>query len=463
MKKEGDWSVEGSNELAGGVKEDLRGLWRNTDFRRLWIGQSVSSIGDWIATFALLALVWNRSRSAAAVAGLLVLRIIPSAFSGAVATRIGDLWDRKKIMIYCDLIRGLMILWVAVLDSLVYLYVLIFCMEFFTIVYMAARDASLPNLVEGGERLTMANSMTMGSSYGSIPLAAAVFSLLVIGTSPLFRWMEGLTWFSDHPYSFSFVVDALTFFFSALMVARISRPLILKRTVEGEKKENLLKSLSFAYRNRFMRTLTAALAVGTLGGGALFSVGVVYVHEVLRGDDTTFGFLMALFGLGMLGGIVALQFVSRLKAKWLIFKTGLITAGGTLIWMSLITVIYMAYVAALIFGAAFSILFITGITMVQEVIEDENRGKAFAVFHSVSRVFLLLGAGLAAGLAAMVGDFVLNLGFYHLHVWGTTLSMLAAGLLIASVAFLPLRERIEEQEKTVVEMSPRGDLPPVGK
>ena len=440
-----------SSQLAGSVKEDLKSLWANHDFRRLWVGQSVSSIGDWLATFALLALVWNRSRSAAAVAGLLVLRIIPSAFSGTLATWISDRWDRKKIMIYCDVLRGFLILWVAVIQSLIYLYVLIFLMEFFTIIYMSARDASLPNLVEGENRLTMANSMTLGSAYGSIPLAAAVFALLVVGTSPFLRWLEGTGFFSEHPYSISFAADALSFFFSALMVARVEKPLILRARVETreEFRVSMAASLAFAFRNRFMRTLTAALATGTLGGGGLFAVGVVYVHQVLEGNDTQFGFLMALFGLGMLAGIVGLQFISRLRAKWFIFKVGLLCAGGTLVWMSLITVMFTAYLAALVFGAAFSIIFLTGITMVQEMVSDENRGKAFAVFHAVSRIFLLLGSALAASLAGAIKDFHINLGLYHLHVWGVTISMFISGVLIASVAFMPLRERMGSEAEEV--------------
>lgn len=441
---EGGAEARGARELAGGVMADLKALWANRDFRRLWVGQSVSSIGDWLATFALMALVWNRSRSAAAVAGLLVLRIVPSAFSGALATWISDRWDRKKILIYCDVLRGLLVMWVAVLDSLIYLYILIFWMEFITVIYLAARDASLPNLVEGDNRLTMANSMTMGSAYGSIPLSAALFALLMVGSSPLLRGLENVVFFSDHPYAFSLLADALTFFFSAVMIARISRPLILRREEDGGEKVDFRSVVSFAFRHRFMRTLAAAVATGTLGGGALFAVGVIYVHEVLGGNDTQFGFLMALFGLGMLAGIIGLQFLSRLRAKWFIFKLGLLCAGGTLIWMSLITVMFMAYIAALVFGASFSVIFLTGITMVQEIIEDRNRGKAFAVFHAVSRVFLLLGAAIAAGLAGAVGEFRVSLGFFRLRVWGVTIAMFAAGVLIASVAFLPLRERLAE-------------------
>lgn len=460
--KEGDPGIG----LTRAVVSDLRRLWDNHDFRRLWVGQTISSMGDWLATFALLSLVWSKSNSAAAVAGLLVLRILPSTFSGAVASWISDRWDRRKILIYCDVIRGLLIMWVAVVGALPFLYLLIFFMEFFTVVYMATRDAALPNLVEPGEQLTMANSMTMGSAYGSIPISAAVFALLVVGQSPLLRGLEKVFWFEENRYSLAFLADAATFFFSATMISRIRGEFSsgIKETISirtsydirrglepkrAEKKgESLLSSLSFTFKDPFMRALTAAIATGCLGGGGLFSVGVVYVREVLKGNDFQFGMLMALFGAGMLAGIIGLQFIARMRAKVFIFKSGLITAGGTLVWMSLITVMEVAYIAALLFGAAFSVIFLAGITLIQETIADENRGKAFAAFHSISRVFLMLGAVFSAALAGIVKEFRMNFFLFSLKVCGTTISMFISGLLIASVSLIPLRGAMETETES---------------
>jgi dTMP kinase len=396
-----------------------------------------------MATFALIALVWDRTRSAGAVAGLLALRIIPSVFSGAVASVVSDRLDRKRAMIFCDLSRGFLILLAAVTESIAYLYFIIFTMELFNVIFVASRDAGLPNLIPEDNRLTMANSMTMGSTYGTIPLAAAFFALLVVGTSPFLGTLEGTDFLALHPYALAFSADALTFFFSAFMVWRIRNPMRETQRRPAEEREHLTVrdirgSLTFAWRDPFMRSFTAAIATGTLGGGSLFTVGVIYVREVLGGTDTQFGFLMALFGAGMLLGIVGLQFLGRVRAKQVIFRLALVVSGGTLIWMSLITVMFMAYIAALVFGAFFSMLFMTGITMVQEQVPDENRGKAFAAFHSVSRVCLVLGAGMSAGLASSIDRFVINLGVYHLSVWGTTIAMFIGGVLIVSVIFLPL-------------------------
>jgi dTMP kinase len=400
---------------------------------------TVSALGDWIATFALIALVWSRTRSAGAVAGLLGLRVIPSIFSGAVAAVISDRFDRKKTMIYSDIIRGLLILLAAMQNSLAYLYTIIFFMELFSIIYLAARDAGVPHLVSTGDQLTMANTMILGSTYGVLPISSAIFALLVVGTSPFLHLLESIDFFSQHPYSVAFAADALSFFFSAYMVSRIGNPLIgPHQKLERGEGNRIGKAISFAWREPFMRAISGAIATGTLGGGSLFTVGVVYVHDVLGGNDTQFGFLMGLFGAGMLAGMIFLQFLGRIRAKGAIFKLCLLVSGGTLIWMSLITVMFMAYIAALAFGAAFSMLFMAGITLVQEEVSDENRGKAFAAFHSISRVFLVLGAGLAAVLASAIGKHEINLGLFSINIWGATIAMFAGGLLIAGASFIPI-------------------------
>ncbi len=428
------------SSMAKVVKSDLVQLILDRDFRNLWVGQTISAAGDWLATFALIALVWNRTGSAGAVGGLLALRIVPSVFSGAVASLIADRLHRKRTMIFCDVVRGLFILLAAVVDSLAYLYVIIFIMEFFNVIFVASRDAGLPNLVPDPDRLTMANSMTMGSTYGTLPLAAAFFGLLVVSSSPFLKSLASRPGFlPDHPYALAFAADAVSFFISALLILRIRQPMMAPLDRKEKEPHPYKGSLSFAWRDPFMRSFTAAIAAGTLGGGTLFTVGVIYVKEVLGGSDTEFGFLMALFGTGMLLGIVGLQFIARVRAKGVIFKISVLFSGGTMIWMALITVMPLAYLDAVVFGASFSILFMTGITLVQEVVPDENRGKAFAAFHSISRVFLVLGAALGAALASVIPASTLNLGVIHLKIYGATVSIFIGGVLIISAFFLPLR------------------------
>ena len=63
-------------------------LFARRDFRLLLGGQAISGLGDWMATFAFMALALEVSDSTAAVGGILTLRLLPAAIGGGVAARI---------------------------------------------------------------------------------------------------------------------------------------------------------------------------------------------------------------------------------------------------------------------------------------------------------------------------------------------------------------------------------------
>ncbi|MDO9631210.1 MAG: MFS transporter, partial [Humidesulfovibrio sp.] len=164
---------------AGDVKSEFGVLVRNKNFMKLFYGQTVSGLGDWLATFALMSLVWQITKSSLAVGSMLAFRIVPAFFSGPLAAIISDRFDRRKLMIACDISRGIIILAAPFMTRLWGLYILIFFLEGITIVWLAARDASIPNLVND-EQLTMANSLSMATTYGVLPFAAGLFSLMML-------------------------------------------------------------------------------------------------------------------------------------------------------------------------------------------------------------------------------------------------------------------------------------------
>src|SRR2546422_3739198 len=75
-------------------------VYRIRDFRLLFWGQGISALGDWVGTLAFIvaarALAPDRP---AAVAVVLVLRLLPSFFATPLGGVLSDRWDRKRIMI----------------------------------------------------------------------------------------------------------------------------------------------------------------------------------------------------------------------------------------------------------------------------------------------------------------------------------------------------------------------------
>lgn len=426
----------------GDVKQDFRALTRNSNFMRLFWGQLVSSTGDWIATFALMSLVFRITGSSLAVGGVLAFRIVPALFSGPITAMISDRLDRKKLMICANLARGLIILAAPFITKVWGLYVLVFFMEGLAIVWLAARDASIPNLVEP-EQLTMANSLSLATTYGVIPFAALFFSLLTV-PSPLTRLFIDGGFFATHPTTIAFIADALSFFIAITFFARMKLVSPRDHLGRDEVSEGFIESISFAVRNPFSRSLLLGAAMGCIGGGSLYAVGMGYVKEVLGArSDAAFGFLMALFGIGMIIGVVMLQVLVKHEEKPWMLRVALVVAGGIMISMSIVQWLPMVYLLAAFFGASFGVLFLVVITMIQEGIDDRDRGKAFAAFHAVSRIFLVLGAGLAGAIASIVGTRTVHfLGFTYV-VHGVSVALMVAGFLIAAVSVVPLGARKE--------------------
>ena len=288
----------GLRSQAGDVKAEFGVIVRNKNFMKLFWGQLVSSLGDWVTTLALISLVYRlTNKNALAVGVMLAFRIVPALFSGPVAAVVSDRWDRRKLMIGCDVSRGLTVCAAPFMTRLWALYILIFLMEGISIVWLAARDASIPNLVEE-DQLTMADSLSMATTYGMIPLAAVAFSLVMLPTS---SFLSG-SFLGQHPTFFAFVIDAVSFFVSAsfLMRMRLESP---KHHMQLEESWRVRESITFSARNPFARSLMLGAAMGCIGGGSLYAVGIGYVRQVAGAkSDVAFGILMALFGMGMIVG-----------------------------------------------------------------------------------------------------------------------------------------------------------------
>src|ERR1700689_2144663 len=82
----------------------------NRNFRRLWLAQIVSEIGDWLYTLSIYTLLLQLTGSAASVALALVLQVLPQTFVGPTAGVVNDRLKRKHVMIAADLARFAIVL-----------------------------------------------------------------------------------------------------------------------------------------------------------------------------------------------------------------------------------------------------------------------------------------------------------------------------------------------------------------
>jgi len=145
------------------------------------------------------------------------------------------------------------------------------------------------------------------------------------------------------------------------------------------------------------------MGVSMLGGGVMFAVGIAYVRETLGGGDVEFGYLVALWGVGMAAGLGALRVLVR-RGEVAAFRAAVAACGGVLILMGLAPFTWLAFAAAVVFGLAFAVAVMLAMTLVQRLDED-LRGRLVGAAHMLFRVALAVGAlgigGLASGIEAV--------------------------------------------------------------
>src|SRR5581483_5994393 len=156
------------------MQDFTRLLRRNRNYRYTWLGQIVSEAGDHFNNVAVLSLAIEETHNGAVIAGLMLSRAIPAVMAGPLAGVLLDRFDRKRIMIASDLVRGVVALgFILAIEYkttwLLYLLsaLLMLASPFFT----SGRSAILPAIASKDD-LHTANSLTQTTGWMTLALGA---------------------------------------------------------------------------------------------------------------------------------------------------------------------------------------------------------------------------------------------------------------------------------------------------
>lgn len=376
-------------------KITARDLLRNRDFRLLWIGQSISNFGDSMTNLALLLLVNHLTGSTAALATMAIVLALPTLTFGLLAGVYVDRWDRRQVMIVSDLLRGALVLGFVFVDSpekIWFLYLIGFVQASIGTFFNPARSALIPNLLPR-EGLLTANAFTQ--------TAQIIFGLLGTAAAGALIGMFKIYW----PV---FVIDALTFFFSVLMVALIAfrgeiaaKPgqSASPRAILGE----LVGGLRITFGNRVLAGTILALAVTMLGLGAVNVLLVPLIVNDLRIPETWFaGVEFAQTSAMILSGALVTMLAAKFKPTQ-ILAVSFVGIGLVIGLMSGVSAAWQLLV--ILFGAG---LFITPLqaatqTIAQTSVPNEVRGRTSAANNAFITTANLISMAAAGVLADAIG------------------------------------------------------------
>lgn len=279
------------------------GYWQllaeNSDFRKLFTGQVVSLLGDWFNYIAVQILVYDLTNSALAAGLAIIASNLPAFFLTPVAGALADRFDRRKIMIIADIARGFLALGMLIVrspDQIWIIYLFTAALVTFGSFFNPALSAAVPNLVKR-EQLLTANALT-NAMWGLMLAAGAMIGGLTIA-------LVGR--------DMAFVINSLSFFFSALMVWRIRKAF---SEAQGSARHitnffaDFREGLAYAWTRPQILALLTVKTGGGLAGGVILLL-TVFAVKVFNAGAFGIGLLQAARGAGILVGPLIVRAVAQ--------------------------------------------------------------------------------------------------------------------------------------------------------
>ncbi|MDQ4131713.1 MAG: MFS transporter [Actinomycetota bacterium] len=440
---------QNSDEVEDGGRFKLLG---SSSFFRLWMAQVVSSLGDWIGLVAILALAARVGGSSpeASVALVMSARMIPGFFLASVGGVLVDRWDRKKVMVTCDIGRGLVMGTLPFVDSVFGLFLASLVLEVLTLIWSPAKEASVPNLVSV-RQLPTANSLSLAAAYGTFPIGAALFASLTKVAQFVGDHAGSLDFLRLNQESLAIYADMISFFIAALLVSTLSLP---KRSRErkpgridlGQTFTEIKEGWMFIQTSPAVRAVIVGLATGLIGGGMVAPLGPTFSSEVLNAGPAGFGLLITALGVGVAIGVVGLSTVRRPLPHERLFPLAAIGAGAGLMAAATTSSLAVTMVLIGFMGINAGAIYVLGFTIIQKRVEDDLRGRIFASLYTLTRLCLVISLTLAPLMAGLLDDLSnrllggeIDIADATITLQGVRLTLWIGGGIILLAAFWSMR------------------------
>jgi len=371
---------------------------RNPRFRRLWLGQVVSAIGDYFYLLAVPILVNALTGSIAAMGLVMVVGFaLPQLLFGIPAGVLVDRWERRRVMVAADLLRaGLVLGGLVVRDgqTLWVLYVVGFLVSAASRFFYPAQSALIPVLVSEDELLA-ANGLSQLTTTASFLVGPALAGFAI-------AWLGA---------GAAFVVDSASFVVSALAIWSIGEvaPPLARATSSsllvalGRFWSDVRHGLQEMFGNATLRGILLSLSILQLGVGA---VNVLWVPLLARrygvGPDGL-GLVDSMQGAGMAVGAVTVAWLSARVAKVRIVSAGLAVLGLMLALTGVAPSLAFILAYTFVLGLALSPVQAALATLAQGTAPEHLRGRVFGTMGTLGQVASLVSMGAAAGAAEWVG------------------------------------------------------------
>jgi len=417
-------------------------LLKNKDFALLLAGQYISALGSLMQSFALSLYVLSVTQSGGKFASVLAISVVPRLILGPVAGVFVDRLDRKKIIVYLNLLSGITATACYILSitsglQLLHIYIAVTVLSLISSLFNPAVNTVIPSIMKK-EELVDANSLSSmvmtTSSIVSPMLAGALYGLLGL---PVILLLNAISFFIA-----SFTEIFMELPQSERKISKFTATVFKKDFVEG---------VTYIFDQKLLKKILICAFIVNFTFSPMMSVGFAYLAKVvLKVSDIQFGMQQTIFVVGALIGPFTASKISKKQELSKIFYMGIFLLGGLIAFVALDTSRYfidllagntIPFVAMVVTGAL--IMAVTGIIniSISTMVQKETPLELYGRVNSVQTMAAMSAAPLGQMLFGILFDSVPS----YIVVLITSVSLVITAFLFRRSIILEKKQNSETQ------------------
>jgi MFS family permease len=364
--------------------------------RRLWYAQTISVFGDFLALFAVIAiLTFKFSATAQQVTGIQIAYMLPIAILGILAGVFVDRWPLKPTMVASDSIRAALCLLLIFATQIWHFYAILAAISVVSSFFGPAQGVAIRSAVPL-HGLRSANALMQQVMFGMRIIGPAIAAFMVAYAGP----------------RSCYIFDSLSFVASACLIASVA----LVRTAPkpaathaedvsaiGKVWLDMKQGISFIVHHAALFFVILAMAAGMFVIGCFGPLIAIYVRDSLHASTKMFGIVSPMIGLGMLLGINGLNTFGKKLSNTLLVYCGLGGIAIGLVILTLLPHVWSTLVGNFIIGIAVAAIIVPAQTLFQQATPPELMGRVGSTFMSIVFAAQIAGLVLSGILTQHIG------------------------------------------------------------
>ena len=352
----------------------FRDVLRIDVMRRVWYAQVVSLFGDFLALFAVIAVVsFMMHGNANQITGVQIAYMLPIVLVGPVAGVFVDRWPLKPTLVASDLIRAVLAVLLIPSTAVWHVYLVLAALSCVSAFFGPAQQVTIRAHVPANG-LMSANALMQIAFLGMRIVGPATAGTIAAAFGP----------------GTCYAIDVLSFVISAALIGSV----VIRRPPEG---------VNFIFHHAAVLFVVLAMAAGLFTIGCFGPLIAIYVRDTLQATPRLFGVVSASIGAGLLIGT---QVIRRLAERFTgdaLVLSGLAGIGAGVFLLGAVPVTAVALAGTLTIGFAFAAIMVPAQTLLQRETPHEMIGRVSSTNISVAFFAQILGLILSGALADAFG------------------------------------------------------------